>query len=50
MSTQHPMGLRGGGVEVEGSIEFFPSGNEGNDGRLSEKVEGELGLWEEFFP
>ena len=30
----------GGGVEVEGSIEVFPSENEGRNGELAEKVEG----------
>ena len=43
-------GDEGGGVEVDGSIEGFPSGEEGSDGGLTEKVEGEFGLWEYFFP
>ena len=43
-------GAKGGGVEVEGAIEVFPIGKEGGDGGLAEKVEGELGLWEEFVP
>ena len=43
-------GAEGGGVKVEGVIEFFPSGSEGGDGGLAEKVEGELGLREEFVP
>ena len=33
-------GAKGGGVEVEGAIEVFPSGSEGGDGGLAEKVEG----------
>ena len=44
------MGPRGGGVEVEEAIEVFPRKSEGGDGGLTEKVEGELGLWEEFVP
>ena len=40
----------GGGVEFEGAIEVFPSGSEGRNGGLTEKVEGELGLREEFIP
>ena len=40
----------GGGVEVEGYIEAFPSGEEGSDGGLEEKVEGEFVLREEFVP
>ena len=43
-------GAEGGGVEVEGAIEVFPIGKEGSDGGLAEKVEGELGLREEFVP
>ena len=43
-------GAEGGGVEVEGAIEVLPSGEEGSDGGLAEKVEGEFGLQEEFFP
>ena len=43
-------GAKEGGVEVEGDIEVFPSGNEGSDGGLAEKVEGELGLREDFVP
>ena len=43
-------GAEGGGVEVEGAIEVLPSGKEGSDGGLEEKVEGEFGLREEFFP
>ena len=43
-------GDTGVGVEVEGAIEVFPSGGEGSNGGLAEKVEGELGLREEFFP
>ena len=43
-------GAEGGGVKVEGAIEVFPSGKEGIDGGLAEKVEGEFGLREEFFP
>ena len=39
-------GARGGGVEVEGAIEGFLSGEEGSDGGLAEKVEGEFGLRE----
>ena len=41
-------GAEGGGVEVEGAVEGFPSGEEGSDGGLAEKVEGEFGLWEKF--
>ena len=41
-------GAEGGGVEVEGAIEVFPSGSEGGDGGLAENFEGELSLWEEF--
>ena len=43
-------GAKGGGVEVEGDIEGFPSGKEGSDGGLVEKVEGEFVLREDFFP
>ena len=43
-------GAKGGGVEVEGDIEVFPSGKEGSDGGLAEKVQGEFGLREEFVP
>ena len=43
-------GAEGGGVEVEGVIEGFPSGEEGSNGGLAEKVEGEFGLREEFLP
>ena len=39
---------RGGGIEVEGAVEGFPGREEGSDGGLAEKVEGELGLREEF--
>ena len=39
-----------GGVKVEGAIEVFPRGSEGGNGALAEKVEGELGLREEFVP
>ena len=42
-------GAEGGGVEVKGDIEVFPSGKEGSDGGLEEKVEGELSL-REFVP
>ena len=43
-------GAEGGGVKVEGAIEVSPSGKEGSDGGLEEKVEGEFGLQEEFVP
>ena len=43
-------GAEGGGVEVEGAIEVLPSGSEGGDGGLTDKVEGELGLREDFVP
>ena len=43
-------GAEGGGVKVEGAIEVFPSGEEGSDCGLAEKVEGEFGLQEEFVP
>ena len=43
-------GAEGGGVEVEGAIEGFLSREEGSDGGLKEKVEGEFGLREEFVP
>ena len=43
-------GAEGGGVEVEGAVEGFPSREEGSDSVLVEKVEGEFGLREEFFP
>ena len=43
-------GAEGGGVEVEGAIEVFPSVSGGGDGGMSEKVEGELGLREVFVP
>ena len=43
-------GAKGGGVEVEGGIEVFPSGSEGSDGGLAKRVKGELGLREEFVP
>ena len=32
-------GAEGGGVEVEGAIEVFPSGYEGGDGGLAEEAE-----------
>ena len=32
-------GAKGGGVEVEGAIEVFPSGCEGGDGGMAEEVE-----------
>ena len=38
----------GGGVKVEGAIEGLPILEEGSDGGLAEKVEGEFGLKEEF--
>ena len=34
----------GGGVKVEGAIEGFPSGEEGSNGGMTEKVEGDFGL------
>ena len=40
----------GGGVEVEGAVEGFPSGEEGSDGGLAEKVEGDFDMREEFIP
>ena len=43
-------GAEGGGVKVEGDMEVFPSENEGSDGGLAEKVEGEFDLREEFVP
>ena len=43
-------GAEGGGVEVEGAVEVFPNGEEGGNGGLVEKVEGEFGLREEFVP
>ena len=43
-------GAKGDGVEVEGAFEGFPGREEGSDGGLAEKVEGEFGLQEEFFP
>ena len=43
-------GAEGGGVKVEGAIKVFPSGSEGGEGGLTEKVEGELSLREEFVP
>ena len=43
-------GAEGGGVKVEGAIEVFPSGSEGGNGGLAEKVEGDLGLREDFSP
>ena len=43
-------GDEGGGVEVEGAVEGFPSGEEGRDGGLAEKFDGEFGLREDFFP
>ena len=41
-------GDKGGGVEFEGAIELLPSGKEGSDGGMAEKVEGDIGLREEF--
>ena len=35
-------GAEGGGVEVERAVEGFPGREEGSDGGLAEKVEGEL--------
>ena len=43
-------GAEGGGVEVEGTVEGFPGREEGSDGGLAEKFEGEFGLREEFVP
>ena len=43
-------GAERGGVEVEGAVESFPSSEEGSDGGLAEKVEGEFGLREVFVP
>ena len=43
-------GAEGVGVEVEGAVEGFPSGEEGSDVGLADKVEGEFGLQEEFVP
>ena len=43
-------GAEGGGVGVEGAVEGFPSREEGSNGGLAEKVEGEFGLREEFVP
>ena len=37
-------GSEGDGVKVERAIEVFPSGSEGIDGGLADKVEVELGL------
>ena len=50
MRTRQPMEPREGGVEVEGAVKGFPSGEEGSDGGLAEKVEGEFGLRENFVP
>ena len=38
MSFSASDGAEGGGVEVEGAIEVFPSGSEGDDGGMAEKV------------
>ena len=43
-------GAEEGGVKVEGAVEGFPSGEEGSNGGLAEKVEGDFGLREEFVP
>ena len=43
-------GAEGGGGEVEGAVEGFPSGEEGSDGGLAEKVEVDFSLREEFVP
>ena len=43
-------GAEGGGVEVEGAVEGFPSREEGRDVGLAEKVEGEFGMREQFVP
>ena len=43
-------GAKGIGVKVEGAIEVLPSGSEGGNGGLAEKVEGELGLREGLVP
>ena len=32
-------GAKGGGIEVEGAIEVFPSGSEGSDSGMTEEVE-----------
>lgn len=37
-------------IEVEAAIVVFPSRHDGGHGGLMEKVESELGLWEELFP
>ena len=43
-------GAKADGIEVDGAIEVFKSGEEGSDGGLAEKVEGEFVLREEFVP
>ena len=43
-------GPKGGGIKVERAVEGFPGREEGSDGGLAEKVEGEFGLREEFVP
>ena len=43
-------GVKEGCIEVEEAIEVFPRGKEGSNGGLGEKVEGEFGLREDFFP
>ena len=43
-------GVEGGGVEVEGAVECFPSGEERSNVGLAEKVEEAFGLQEEFVP
>ena len=37
-------------VKVEGAIGVFPSRHGRGNGGLEEKVESELGLWEELVP
>ena len=39
-------GAEGGGIEVERAVEGFPVREEGSNGGLAEKVEGEFGLRE----
>ena len=48
--TRKPMGTRGVASKLNGGIEGSPSGEEGSDGGLADKVEGDFGLWEEFVP
>ncbi len=47
--NEHPTGSRTkrGLVEIKWSVEVFPRGDSGVEGKLSKEIEGDLGLREE---